>query len=145
MPPRQRIAVTLPAGPRVEDTIARVRWAEDNGYEDAWFGDGGAPDSLTMVAAMAAHCQRLRLGVAVTPVFTRTPAVLAATANVLGQLLPGRFVMGLGASSQNMMDGWHGVPLEKPVTRVRETTEIVKSMLAGEKSDFDLTTLHSKG
>jgi len=145
MPPRQRIAVTVPAGPKIEDTIARIRWAEDNGYEDAWFSDGGAPDSLTMVAAMAAHCQRLRIGVAVTPVFTRTPAVLAATANVLGQLLPGRFVMGLGASSQNMMDGWHGVPLEKPVTRVRETTEIVKSMLAGEKSDFDLTTLHSKG
>jgi probable F420-dependent oxidoreductase len=145
MPPRQRIAVTVPAGPKIEDTIARIRWAEDNGYEDAWFSDGGAPDSLTMVAAMAAHCQRLRIGVAVTPVFTRTPAVLAATANVLGQLLPGRFVMGLGASSQNMMDGWHGVPLEKPVTRVRETTEIVKSMLAGEKSDFNLTTLHSKG
>lgn len=145
MPPRQRIAVTIPAGPKIEDTIARIRWAEDNGYEDAWFSDGGAPDSLTMVAAMAAHCQRLRIGVAVTPVFTRTPAVLAATANVLGQLLPGRFVMGLGASSQNMMDGWHGVPLEKPVTRVRETTQIVKSMLAGEKSDFDLTTLHSKG
>ncbi len=145
MPPRQRIAVTIPAGPKITDTIARIRWAEENGYEDAWFSDSGAPDSLTMVAAMAAHTERLRLGVAVTPVFTRTPAVLAATANVLGQMLPGRFVMGLGASSQNMMDGWHGVPLDKPVTRVKETVQMVRSMLAGEKSEFDLTTLHSKG
>lgn len=142
---KQRIAVTLPGGPRVQDTVDRVRWAEDNGYDDAWFGDGGAPDALTTTAAIAHHTQRLRLGVAVTPVFTRTPAVLAATANALGQVLPGRFVMGLGASSQNMMDGWHGVPLEKPVTRVKETTIMVKSMLAGEKSNFDLETLRSHG
>jgi probable F420-dependent oxidoreductase len=142
---KQRIAVTLPGGPKVQDTVDRIRWAEDNGYDDAWFGDGGAPDSLTTAAAIAHHTRRLRLGVAVTPVFTRTPAVLAATANVLGQILPGRFVMGLGASSQNMMDGWHGVPLEKPVTRVKETVIMVKSMLAGEKSNFDLETLRSHG
>jgi len=143
MPPKQRIAVTLPGGPSVQDTIDRVKWADANGYDDAWFGDGGAPDALTTCAALAAHTDRLRIGVAVTPVFTRTPAVLAATANALGQVLPGRFVMGLGASSQNMMDGWSGVKLEKPVTRVKETAIMVKSMLAGEKSDFDLETLHS--
>jgi probable F420-dependent oxidoreductase len=145
MAPQQRIAVTLPAGPRVADTIERVKWAEANGYDDAWSADSGAPDALTLCAGLAAHTERLRLGVAVTPVFTRTPAVLAATATTLGQLLPGRFVMGLGASSQNMMDGWHGVPLEKPVTRVKETTIMVKSMLRGERSDFDLQTLHSHG
>ena len=145
MPPRQRIAVTLPAGANLQDTIARVQWAEANGFEDAWFADSGAPDSLTLAAGLAVHCERLRLGVAVTPVYTRTPAVLAATANVLGQLLPGRFVMGLGASSQTMMDGWHGVALEKPVTRVKETAQMVRSILAGEKSDFQLSTLHSRG
>lgn len=145
MPPRQRIAVTLPAGAQVQDTIQRLQWAEANGIEDAWFADSGAPDSLTLAAGLAAHTARLRIGVAVTPVFTRTPAVLAASANVLGQLLPGRFVMGLGASSQTMMDGWHGVALEKPVTRVKETALMVRSMLAGEKSDFQLSTLRSSG
>ena len=145
MAPIQRMAVTIPAGPRIQDTIDRVQWAHDNGYQDAWFSDSGAPDSLTLAAGIAHISDRLRFGIAVTPVFTRTPAVLAASANVLGQLLPGRFVMGLGASSQTMMDGWHGVPLEKPVTRVSETVQIVKSMLAGEKSDFDLKTLRSKG
>jgi len=145
MPPRQRLAVTLPAGPNLQDTIDRVTWAVANGYEDAWFADSGAPDSLTLAAGIAGHAKNLRFGVAVTPVFTRTPAVLAATANVLGQLLPGRFVMGLGASSQTMMDGWHGVPLDKPVTRVKETAIMVRSMLAGEKSNFQLSTLHSKG
>lgn len=145
MPPRQRIAATLPASPRIADTRDRVLWAQANGFTDAWFADGGAPDALTTVAALAHEVDRLRIGVAVTPVYTRTPAVLAATANAIGQLMPGRFVMGLGSSSQTMMDGWHGVPLEKPLTRVTETVKLVRSMLTGEKSDFDGKTLHSHG
>jgi probable F420-dependent oxidoreductase len=145
MPPRQRIAVTLPAGLDIQDSIERVRWAEANGYEDGWLADSGPPDSLTLIAGLAAHAPTLRLGIAVVPVYTRTPAVLAATANTLGQMMPGRFVLGLGASSQTIMDQWHGVPLEKPLTRVKETTIMVRAMLAGEKSDFALSTLYSKG
>lgn len=139
------MAVTLPAGPKLEDSLARVQWAVANGYDDAWFADGGAPDSLTFAAGLEPHTGTLRIGVAVTPVFTRTPAVLAATAHALGQLLPGRFIMGLGASSQTMMDGWHGVPMQQPLTRVKETAIMVRSMLAGNKSDFELNTLRSKG
>ena len=141
----QRIAVTLPAGTRLADTIDRVRWAEANGYEDGWFADSGPPDSLTTMAAVAAHAPRLRLGIAVVPVQTRTPAVLAATANALGQLLPGRFVLGLGASSQTIVENWHGQSLARPVTQVVETATMVRSMLAGERSDFDLTTRKSHG
>jgi probable F420-dependent oxidoreductase len=141
---RQRIAVTLPAGPRIADTLERVRWADAAGYDDAWFADAGAPDALTTAAALAGITERLRIGVAVTPVFTRTPAVLAATANALGQLLPGRFVLGLGASSQTMMIDWHGVAFEKPLTRVRNTALLVRSMLRGEKSDFDRDGLRSR-
>ncbi|MDX1580153.1 MAG: LLM class flavin-dependent oxidoreductase, partial [Alphaproteobacteria bacterium] len=143
--PQQRIAVTLPGGPKISETIERVKWAEANGLPDAWFGDGGAPDSLTTAAILAAHTEKLRIGIAVTPVFSRTPAVLAATANAIGQVLPGRFIMGLGSSSQPMMEGWHGVKFEKPLTRVKETAQMVRSMLAGEKSNFQGDTLTSKG
>lgn len=142
---KRRLAVTLPASPFVKDTVERVRWAERTGYSDAWFGDGGAPDALTTAAVLGAETESIRIGVAVTPVYTRTPAVLAATVNTIGQVLPGRFVMGLGSSSQTMMGGWHGIALEKPVTRVRETAIMVRSMLAGEKSDFDFETLRSHG
>ena len=145
MPPRQRVAVTLPAGTSVAESIERVRWAEENGYDDGWMADSGPPDSLTLMAGLAAHAPTLRLGIAVVPVYSRTPAVLAATANTLGQLMPGQVILGLGASSQTIMDQWHGVPLQKPVTRVKETTIMVRSMLAGEKSDFALSTLHSRG
>lgn len=141
----RRVAVTLPASPFVRDTIERVKWAEGAGFTDAWFGDGGAPDSLTTAAALGHVTTSIRIGVAVTPVFTRTPAVLAATANALAQLLPGRFVLGLGSSSQTMMEGWHGLAFEKPIARVRETAELVRSMLRGEKSAFDGTTVRSRG
>jgi probable F420-dependent oxidoreductase len=141
----KRIAVTLPAGPKLAHTIERIRWAEDNGIPDGWFSDSGAPDTLTQIAAIAHHTRSIRIGVAVTPVYTRTPAVLAATANVIAQVLPGRFVMGLGSSSQTIMGQWNGIPLDKPLTRVKETALMVRSMLKGEKSDFDLETLYSRG
>ncbi len=144
-PLSRRVAVTLPAGPLVSDTISRVQWAESNGYTDAWFADAGAPDALTTAAALAATTNTIRIGVAVTPVFTRTPAVLAATANTLGQLLPERFVMGLGSSSQTMMENWHGVEFKNPVTRVRHTALMVRSILTGEKTNFDLDGLLSHG
>ncbi|MEQ8859845.1 MAG: LLM class flavin-dependent oxidoreductase [Pseudomonadales bacterium] len=142
----KRIAVTLPAGPKLEHTIERIRWAEDNGIPDGWFSDSGAPDTLTQIAAVAHHSRSLRIGVAVTPVYTRTPAVIAASVNVIGQVLPGRFVMGLGSSSQTIMGQWNGIPLDKPLTRVKETAIMVRSMLKGEKSDFtDFETLYSRG
>ncbi len=140
MQPTKRMAVTVPAGPDLATTAERLRWAEDNGYADAWFSDSGPPDTLTQIAALA-H----RVGVAIIPVYTRTPAVLAATANVLGQVLPGRFILGLGSSSQTIMGRWNGIPLDKPVTRVKETAQLVRSMLAGEKSDFDGVTVSSHG
>ena len=141
----KRMAITLPEGPDIRQTIKRLRWAEGNGYPDAWFSDSGAPDTLTQVAAVAQHTRSIRIGVAVTPVYTRTPAVIAASVNVLGQLLPGRFVMGIGSSSQTIMGAWNGIPLDKPVTRVKETALLVRSMLRGEKSDFSGVTLSSRG
>jgi probable F420-dependent oxidoreductase len=141
----KRIAVTLPAGPKVTQTVELIRWAEENGITDGWFADAGAPDALTQAAAIAHHTREMRIGVAVTPVYTRTPAVLAATADTISQVLPGRFIMGLGSSSQTIMGGWNGIPLDKPLTRVKETAIMVRSMLAGEKSNFDLETLSSKG
>ncbi len=141
----KRIAVTLPAGPKIEQTVARVKWAEDNGITDAWFGDAGAPDSLTQVAAIGHLTSTIRLGVAVTPVYTRSPSILAATANVIEQVIPGRFVMGIGSSSQTIMGQWNGIPLEKPLTRVKETAQLVKIMLSGEKTNFEGETLTSKG
>lgn len=142
---KQRIAVTLPRGNDVADSLALARWAEQEGFDDLWLSDPGSPDALTLAAAVAGVTTRVRVGIAVVPVYTRTPAVLAASIHTLGQLLPERFVIGLGASSQTMMNNWHGLSLDLPVTRVRETAELVRSMLRGEKSAFAGKTLRSNG
>ena len=145
MTPQKRLAVTLPAGPRLADTATRLRWAEEKGFSDAWFGDAGAPDSLTQIAALGQATSNIRIGVAVTPVYTRSPSVLAATANVIEQVIPGRFVLGIGSSSQTIMGQWNGIPLDKPLTRVKETAQLVKQMLAGEKTEFEGETQTSRG
>ena len=142
---KKRIAVTLPGGPKIEDTVKRIQWAEANGIPDVWFSDAGAPDTLTLVAAIAHYTSRVRVGVAVTPVYTRSPSVIAASINVIDQLLPGRFVMGLGSSSHTIMSQWNGIALDKPLSRVRETTELVREMLSGSKTNFDGKTLASHG
>jgi probable F420-dependent oxidoreductase len=122
-----------------------LQWAEDNGIPDAWFSDSGAPDTLTQIAAVGHHTRNIRIGVAVTPVYTRSPSVLAASANVISQVIPGRFVLGLGSSSQTIMGQWNGIPLDKPLTRVKETAQLVRQMLKGEKTDFRGETLSSRG
>ena len=141
----KRIAVTLPAGPSLSDTVARMQWAEDNGIPDGWFSDSGAPDTLTQIAAVGGQTKNLRIGVAVTPVYTRSPSVLAASANVISQVIPGRFIMGLGSSSQTIMGQFNGIPLEKPLTRVKETAQLVRHMLTGEKTNFEGETVYSRG
>ena len=142
---KKRIAITLPGGTKIDDTIKRIQWAEENGIPDVWFSDAGAPDSLTLIAAIAHYTKNVRVGVAVTPVYTRSPSVIAASINVIDQLLPGRFVMGLGSSSHTIMSQWNGIALDKPVTRVRETAELVRSMLSGDKTNFEGKTLRSHG
>jgi probable F420-dependent oxidoreductase len=141
----QRRAVSLPVPPDVTSTLSYAEWAEFEGYDDVWFADSGSYDALTLAAAVAQRTQRVRIGTGIVPVFTRTPAVLAATAATLSHLAPGRFILGLGASSHAMIEGWHGLTFEKPLTRVKETVQVLRTMLAGERSDFHGETLRSQG
>ena len=141
----QRTALTLPDPRGVEGTIEMAKWAEAEGYDDLWFADSSGVDALTTAAAVALNTQRCRIGTAIIPVFSRTPAVLASTAHVLHQLSEGRFILGLGSSSQTMMENWHGLTFEKPLTRVKETVELIQSMLRGDKSDFQGDTVTSRG
>ena len=141
----QRTALTLPDPRGVEQTIEMAKWAEDEGYDDLWFADSGGIDALTVAAAVALNTERCRIGTAIIPVYTRTPAVFASSCHVLNKLSNGRFILGLGSSSQTMMENWHGLDFEKPLTRVKETTELVKQMLTGVKTGYDGETVKSHG
>ena len=132
---------------RAEATgIDRARWAEENGYEGAWIPDGdGKMHALTLAGGVAASTRRIDVGTGIVPVFTHTPAVLAASAMTLAHLAPGRIKLGLGSSSKAMMENWNGIPFHKPLTRVKETVHVLRGMLAGERVDFQGETLRSKG
>ncbi|MEM8500717.1 MAG: LLM class flavin-dependent oxidoreductase [Pseudomonadota bacterium] len=143
---RKRIALSLPAPTgSVTDTIAMAQQAEAMGYDDLWLADAGGLDALTLVPMLLEKTEKVRVGIAVVPAYTRTPAVLASTFSVIEQAYPGRFVPGLGTSSQTIIERWHGLALEKPLTRMKETVALLRTMMAGEKTAFDGETLRSKG
>jgi len=145
-----RLGVTLPVPPEpgVSPAAAALRmadWAEQEGFDGLWFADTGEIDALTLAAAVAMRARRARIGLAVVPVYTRTPVVLASSVATLAHLAPGRFVLGLGASSHAMIEGWHGLKLEKPLTRVKETTLALRQALSGQATQFQGETLRTTG
>ena len=140
-----KLALSLPVPPDVATCLAWARRSEQLGYESVWIAETGGPDPFVLGAAVAQVTARMRIGIAVSPVYIRTPATIAAAAGTVAQLAPGRFVLGLGASSHAMVESWHGVPFRKPLARVRETVTTVRSMLAGEKIRFEGQTLRTQG
>ncbi|HEX7928109.1 MAG TPA: LLM class flavin-dependent oxidoreductase [bacterium] len=141
----KRIGVGINSLVHSDDIYEEVLWAEEQGYESIWFRDGGGRvDAFTMAAAAAARTKRIRIVLSVVPVYTRPAAVFATSAATMSHLAPGRFVLGVGSSSHTMIEGWYGTPFEKPKTRVKETVQLLRSMLAGEKSDFQGKTIYSR-
>jgi probable F420-dependent oxidoreductase len=139
------LALSLPLPPDVPTCIDWARRAEDLGYESVWIAETGGPDPFVLAGAVAQCTRRLRIGLAVSPVYIRSPATIAAACGTVSQLAPGRFVLGLGSSSHAIVENWHGIPFRKPLTRVRETVTTVRAMLAGEKVQFDGATVRSRG
>jgi probable F420-dependent oxidoreductase len=140
-----RLGISLPVPPDVDTTLKTAEWAEAQGFDGVWFADSGDADPMTLSAAVAVKTKRVRIGVVVVPAYTRTPVVFGSTLLALSHLAPNRFILGLGASSHLMVEGWHGMPLHKPLTRVKETVQILRAIQSGEKVDFDGDVLHSHG
>ena len=92
-----------------------VRRAEAAGYTDLWSGETQGPDGFTPLALAATWTERARLGTGVVGVFTRGPALLAQQAAALTDASDGRFVLGIGASSDRIVEGWNQMPFSKPV------------------------------
>ena len=132
--------------PGLNAGFERGRWAESQGYDDLWLADAeGLEDPLTMAAGLGVACARVRLCTGIVPVFNRPPALLASAVVAAEARAPGRLVLGLGASTPNMIERWYGLNYDKPLTRVRETVALLRQILAGQKTDFSGQTLRSHG
>jgi probable F420-dependent oxidoreductase len=111
-----------------------VKRAEAVGYTDFWSGETNGPDGFTPLTLSAAWTERARLGTGIVGVFQRGPALLAQEAAALADASRGRFVLGIGSSSDRIIEGWNGIPFEKPLSKVRETLEFLQLALAGERT-----------
>jgi probable F420-dependent oxidoreductase len=130
-----RWGLTLPLpGLTLADHEGLVKRAETAGYTDLWTGETAGPDGFTPLALSAAWTERARLGTGVVGVFQRGPALLAQQAAALADASEGRFVLGLGSSSDRIVEGWNGIPFEKPLSKVRETLDFLEPALAGERT-----------
>ena len=131
-----RWGLTLPLpGISLADHEEHVRRAEASGYTDLWTGETAGPDGFTPLALSAAWTERMRLGTGIVGVFQRGPALLAQEAAALASGSRGRFVLGIGSSSDRIVEGWNGIPFERPLSKVRETLDFLDTALAGERTE----------
>jgi probable F420-dependent oxidoreductase len=138
-----RWGLTLPlTGVPLAEHGEYVKRAEAAGYTDLWTGETAGPDGFTPLALSAAWTERVRLGSGIVGVFQRGPALLAQEAAALADASEGRFVLGIGTSSDRIVEGWNGIPFEKPLSKIRETLEFLRPALAGERTEtrFKLET-----
>ena len=121
----------------IEDSIGLARMAESLGYDMVWVPEGGGTDSITRLAAFAGATGTVRLGTGILPAFSRTPGLTAMTALGMDIVSQGRFTLGLGVGHRGSAEGVHGVPFRRPMTRIRETVEIVRRLLDGERVTYE--------
>ena len=122
----------ISTGRSLDDALARVQLAEELDYESVYVSHINGRESLTVLTAYALATQHIRVGTAVVPIYTRTPATMAQTAATIDELSGGRLDLGLGVSHRPIVEGWYGQTIDRPVAEMREYVAIVRAILAGE-------------
>src|SRR5947209_7202612 len=117
-----------PPGTSPLELIELAQEAERLGYDSAWAAEAWGTDAVTVLAWLAATTTTLKVGSAIMQIPGRTPANAAMTAMTLDLMSGGRFLMGLGTSGPQVVEGWHGEPWGKPLEKTREYVEIVRSV-----------------
>ena len=130
----QRYGMTIPIeGLPLHAQRDWIRELVDLGYTDVWSSEGGGYDGFTPLVLASQWAPEMRLGCAIFPAYTRGPALLAMSVASMCQAAPGRFVMGLGSSSNVIVENWNGIPFDKPYPRMRDTAKFLRRALTGEK------------
>ena len=120
------------SGKHIHIPVDLIQQAESMGYDSVWTAEAYGNDAVTSAAWVLAQTSKIRVGTAIMQMPARTPAMCAMTAMSLDQLSGGRFIVGLGASGPQVVEGWHGVPYGKPVTRTKEYIQIMRKIFERE-------------
>src|SRR5258706_1454645 len=121
------------SGARMSINMELVKEADRLGFHSVWAAEAYGSDAVTPVAWIAGQTQKIHVGTAIMQMPARSPAMTAMTATTLDQLSGGRFLLGLGVSGPQVVEGWHGVPYGKPLKRTREYIDILRKIWAREK------------
>jgi F420-dependent oxidoreductase-like protein len=115
----------------------QARDLESAGIDLLWGGEIYGFDLTSTLAYLAGQTERVQLMTGIVPVYSRSPSLIAQMAATIDALSGGRFVLGLGTSGPQVIEGWHGVPFDKPIARTRDTIEICRKVWSGEKVTHD--------
>jgi probable F420-dependent oxidoreductase len=131
------LGITIPFDFALHRHLAVFESLWNAGYTEYWTGESAGADAFTPLILAAASLPHARLGTAIVPVFTRGPGLLAMSASSLADVAPGRAVIGLGASTPTIVEGWNAATYTRPLARLRQTVDFLRRALAGERIDQD--------
>jgi probable F420-dependent oxidoreductase len=141
-----RYGMTLPfTGIPLTEHRDLLKEMADLGYTDLWSAEADGCDAFTPLVLASQYAPGLRLGTAIVPAFTRGPALIAQSAASLALVSGGRFVLGLGTSSDVIVERWNGIPFDRPFQRMCDTVRCVKALLAGEKVSEEYESFTIRG
>jgi F420-dependent oxidoreductase-like protein len=128
-----RLSMPLSYAGGFKESAAQAAELEAAGLDMVWVAEAYGFDGVSLMGYLAAVTERVEIGAAILPIYTRTPTLLAMTAAGVDALSDGRCVLGLGASGPQVIEGWHGVPYTEPVSRTREIIEICRKVWTRER------------
>jgi probable F420-dependent oxidoreductase len=141
-----RYGMTIPFdGIPLSDHRSWFEELADLGYTDLWSSEASGTDAFTPLALAAAWAPGMRLGSAIVPAFTRGPGLMAMSVAAMGEAAPGRFLFGIGTSSNVIVESWNAIPFERPYQQTRDMVRFLKQALTGEKVDARYDTFTVKG
>jgi F420-dependent oxidoreductase-like protein len=128
-----KIGTTLGLGGGTDDLAEQARRLEDAGVDYFWAGEAYSADAISVLGYLAAVTERAQLGTSILPLYSRTPTLLAMTAVGMDKVSNGRFILGLGASGPQVVEGFHGVPYDRPLGRTREIIDVCRKVWRRER------------
>ena len=140
-----RPGMTVPLPGHLHTHREKLIELADLGYTDIWSAESDGADGFTPLALAAAWEPRLRLGTAIIPAYTRAPACFAQSVASLADAAPGRFAIGIGSSSNVIVERWNGVPFVEPYKKVRDVVRFLNDALSGEKIAKSYDTFEVSG
>ena len=134
-----KISMALGAGASLDPTSLsrQVRDLESAGVDLVWGGEIYGFDLVSTLTFVAAHTEKMQIMTGILPIYSRSPALIAQTAMTIDTLSEGRFILGLGSSGPQVIEGWHGVPFKRPLGMTRDVIEICRKVWSGDKVEHE--------